>query len=181
MGCWKEFGIVDIPPPKRCPRTQPDAVNEDTYSTLLDYTQLQRGLGFQGSPLQWDIQPLLQRRTTLEQRARLPALVDPQGNRQGMCWYILRHPIAAGISYTVLNFELGYHVLHYQYWCIMYHPKFRAGISCTIPDSELGYHIPSQISGWGIVYHPRACTGIFWVQFEAVARIGAVARIWAQD
>ena len=35
-------------------------------------------------------------------------------------------------------------------------------IPCTIPNSELGYHVPSQVPSWGIVYHPRARTGIFW-------------------
>ena len=34
----------------------------------------------------------------------------------------------------------------------------------TILNSELGYHVPSQIPSWGIVYHPMACTGIFWAK-----------------
>ena len=29
------------------------------------------------------------------------------------------------------------------------------------------YHVPSQNSGWGTVYHPRACTGIFWAKIRA--------------
>jgi hypothetical protein len=76
-----------------------------------------------------------------------------------MYWYPVGHPIGA-----VPNFDLGCLVPSHQCWYIMYHPKFQVRISCTIPHYELGCHVLSQIPSWGILYHPRARTGIFWAK-----------------
>jgi len=61
-----------------------------------------------------------------------------------MYWYTVGHTISA-----VPSFELEYHVPSHRCWDITYHPK---------------------IPGWGILYHPRACTGMSCVKLGIVVQ-----------
>jgi hypothetical protein len=64
---------------------------------------------------------------------------------QGMYWYTVGHPIGA---------------VQISSWGTMYHPIG------SIPNCELGYYVPPQIPSCGIVFRPRACTGIFWAKIR---------------
>ena len=66
----------------------------------------------------------------------------------------------AGILRTIPGHILVYSETYHYVLIYIGHP-ISISILYTIPDSKLGYYVLSQNLSFGIIYHLRACTGIF--------------------
>ena len=66
-----------------------------------------------------------------------------------------------------------------MYWYTIGRP-ISISILYTIPDSELEYFVLSQNLSFGIIYHLRACTGIFWAKLGLKTSLKAVTPdVWS--